>query len=266
MSLLATRPNLQSISSAVSGNNLIDCIANANYNLSYWDNIYVGSKDRQTNLGDYGQPIISLSESSLNWAYDSTAIKTFTVTCNHSVWKFTSSSVATGFSVSVYDSTNTTYLGDMSGSYPSGSVVRVAPNDVNSGSSDKVCTLYCGTYNDYNVTGGEFTGTQVWNAPPPLVDIDCNDGTMTLSGKDRYAEIGSNQIWIQFIPDNLDPEPTGKTGDTIYVDIVKYGPVWVGSTTLTHCFNQTTKSVWITLNEYAQAGSHYYAILSTSNV
>jgi hypothetical protein len=265
VSLLSNKPDLITVNNLIAGGDLIDCLSNANTYPSYFDESYVSSKNRLSSFALFGQPTVSLSDTALSWAYDSTAVKSFVVTCNHSTWKFTSSSVTTGFSVSVYDSTNTTYLGGLSGTYPSGCYVRVAPNSQNLGSSDKVCYLYCGTYNDYNVAGGEFTGTQRWNCPPPDLDVACVDGTMTLSGIDHELNIGDTELWLQFIPDNLDPAPVPKVGDTIYIDVQRSGPIGIASTSITHCFNGVTKSLWITLNEAALGNTTYYVRLSTDN-
>src|ERR1035437_1022697 len=104
MSLLSTTPDLCTISDKIFGNhnagsNLVDCLASkAPYRIDGGYGGYGGQKL----FALYGDPTIYLGDAtSMNWAYNNTAQRSFQVQCNHSSWAFTADSIVTGFTVKV---------------------------------------------------------------------------------------------------------------------------------------------------------------------
>jgi hypothetical protein len=202
MSLLGTKPTLQQVCTATlghatTGDGLVACFAAAG--AERFDGSYIGSKDRLSNFGMYGEPSISLDNTTLNWVYNDVTTKTFIPITNHTTWKFTSSCVVTGFTIAVYDNINKNYLGDITGTFPSGSVVRVTPNAVNNTGIDKVCQIYCGTYTGVNISGGECIGTQ--SHAPVGVIYTWYIGTaesFTISNNTHSMSVGSTYFDLHF--------------------------------------------------------------------
>ena len=235
MALLSTLPDLQSIVASTGGDDLIEAFSNASSYPYRFDSAYVGSKDRQSNFGMYGDPTITLTPSgSLNWAYNETTTKTFTVQCNHSTWSFHTDSVVTGFTVAVYNWSNTTKIGDYDTStdWSSDVTIRVTPNAQNSGSTDKYCSIYCGTYNDYLITGGFADYVQEHQVIQPTVSFQSSDSTVTIGSTSYYIVIADNEITISFTPSGMASSPC-----TLYFDVTIPGPTNVGSTTRANCQN-----------------------------
>jgi len=260
--LLNTTPDLITICNKVlghaySGDGLVACLANGvSY---YYDYVYVNNyNNSQLKFAKYGEGSVTTS-GDLQWAYNSTAVQTFTVSCNHSTWKFHSYSVASGWTIAVYDSTNTDYLGGLdSTQYPSGAKVRVNPNSTNSGGTTKYCYLYCGTWNDFMVYGGTFTGTQLSVSNPPVVVMSSPDGSITLINTNSTLAVGTTALTLNWTPTQMNPATS-----TNYIQVVKSGGVLVGSYSRT-CVNGNGYSTTITLNESAVAGRYYYANFTTT--
>lgn len=261
MSLLAVRPDLASICNAAGGNNLITAFSNASSYLYRFDGTYIGSRDRQSNFGLYGDPTVTLSTNSLNWVYNSTLVQTFTVTSNHSSWKFTSSSSASGFTVGVYDPSNTTYLGGFNTSqlYPTGATVRVNPNAINNGSSDNYCYLYCGTWNDLNIVGACMTGDQahVGTLAWYFESDDNSVPSITNTSATNFVP-GQNPVTVYYTPSGMANSPC-----TNWVTIIVPGHLpypSLGETSISPCRNGVAAHATISLSEYISSETYYINI------
>lgn len=260
--LLSTTPSLSAITTAVlnsvaAGKGLIECFSGAKS--YFFDDVYVGSKDRQSNFAKYGEPTSSFSTDEYEWDYDETNTQVITVYCNHSHWYFSSECTTTGFSVLVYDSTNTTLID--TGVYTSGMKIRVKPNANNTGTSNKHCYLYLATYNDVIIAGGTFAGTQIYEGAntPPVVDIWVSDSTFTLTYTDSVLAANSTSLWVSFTASGLPTSP-----DTVYYNVKRAGTIKAsGSFTLVR--NDINKQGYITLSEGAVAGATYVVALYTSD-
>lgn len=261
--LLSASPKSTQINAVVSGSKLTQYFTNAHPD--YFDSAYVGSKDRQTNFGYYGYAINVTTPVSYNWNYNQTGVQTFVVNTNHSKWKFYSDSYkTTDWTVEIWDSYNTTKLGDynVSSLWDDGVTIRVKPNSNNSGGANRICTLYCGTYNDYNVYGGTWQGIQYYNGggtTAPYIYGSCADGTFTLSYFSCTLAVGDTSVYFAYTP-------AGFAGSNypIYWYIYR-GSNLIGSGTVTGNYNGTTKTKTLTMNEGALANPTVYNIIGYSS-
>lgn len=96
--------------------------------------------------------------------------------------------------------------------------------------------------------------------PPPVVYVECDDATVTISGVDYTLTAGTNSLWVQFTVSGMTPTPP----QTLYIKVLKYGPTTIGTDTITGQYNGT-KTRTITLSENAQYGASYWVKVSTSN-
>lgn len=262
MPLLSTLPDLQSICTAVGGNNLFDAIAYANNYPYRWDSAYanVATKDRQSNFGMYGDPTITLSTTWREWAYNSTSTQTFTVQCNHSTWKFHPDSDVTGFTVTVWNWSNSTQLGsyDNTTLYPTDCTVRITPNAQNGGTTDKNFFIYCGTFNGYLITGGSVSGVQYAQVVQPRIDFSSSG--LTLSGVSYSITIGSPSVTVWWTPSGMATSP-----HINYVMVTKSGPTTLYSGSKATCSNGVATSLSFNLNENAVNGGIYYCQINYDN-
>jgi hypothetical protein len=263
MSLLSTRPKLSDVCTAilghaVTGDKLTNCFASAS--IDKFDSAYVGSKDRLSNFGMYGTPTASVSHAGLSWAWNSISVQSFFVTCNHSTWKFYSGNDATGWTISIYDSTNTTYLGtyDTTTLWQSGVTIRVCPNASNTSGSEKYCILYITTYNDYIIFGAECDCQQDYQIIPPSITLTV--GGMSVTGWSYSITAGSYSVTINWTPLSM---PTSPHLNYIYMS--KPGPVSVYSGTKSNCRNSVATNLTFTMSEVAQNNINYLIDIEYDN-
>jgi hypothetical protein len=258
--------DFQTVSLAVwndanAGRNLVDTIAMAKNYIWKTDESYRGSMNSLLNFRNYRSPIASISPNSYTWNYNDITTQTFVVTTNKTHWHFTPASSYENWNIHVYDSTNSILR--TGGIFYSGDIVRVAPMGNNLSGSYSYAYLCVGDDLGYQYVDCTYVATQNYYGAmaSPIVVISCDDGTMTLSNIDSVLAVASNELWIQFAPNNMFPS----SGSPVYVTVTKLGPVWLGSHTFIHCYNNSIISTWITLNEVAIEGTYYYVYLSTSN-
>jgi hypothetical protein len=266
MSLLAALPDLQSISTALighanAGDDLASCISAGNTYPYYYDSFYY-SRGGQASFGKYGMPVHTVSPMGLNWAYNSTAWQTFSMQTNHTAWKFWSSNDITGWTVEVWDSANTTKLGnyDSTTLWDSNATIRVKPNATNGGTSDKYLTLYCATFNDYAVTDGYCTCDQACQLILPTLSVFSNE--LTITGFSYTMTPGSSAVYLTWTPNGMATSPHEN-----YLTVTKPGPIVIFSNNRPTCINGVQVSSYlITLTEAVQYNTNYLLEIEYDNV
>jgi len=266
MALLEVKPSLSDICTAVlghynTGDNFLSCLSSAHsYN---FDSVYAGSKDRFSNFGLYGDPTETVTPMSLSWVWNSTSVKTFTVTnVNHSTWKFWSGIDITGWTVSVYDLSNTTKLGDFSTStlWPTDCTIRVKPNSNNTGGDNKYLFLYATTYNDHLITDGYCECEQDCQIIQPTVGFE-GDG-VTLTNTSYSITIGSPYVYIWYTPNDMATSPHKN-----WYTMTKPGPVTLYTGVRNNCYNGVYVNSWlVTMSEPAVNGGTYLFYIMYDNV
>lgn len=263
ISLLPTQPDLISICTKIlghanPGDNHIAALnaATAGYP-ERWDPSYMDLPG-QRKFGMYGDPIASVNPITLEWEYDSTATQSFQVYCNKSRWYFSSENSIAGFTVTVWDSTNTVQILD--NYYTSDMWVRVKPNANNGGVTNKVCTISIATYNDVIMVGSTMIGTQKYQGAgnPPIVSPFC-DQPLVLSGVSTILNTGDLQLYLRYTLTGMTISP-----HDVYFTVTRDSGVYVGSATRMTRSGQSTE-VWITLTEPAISGKIYSVYLIDNN-
>jgi hypothetical protein len=266
MALLSTSPTLRDICTTVlghanSGDGLRACFtAAASYSYRF-DSAYIGNKDRMSNFKMYGDPINTIYPLSLSWAYNNTSVQTFNVQCNHSKWKFYSGIDITGWTVEVWDSSNTTKIGNFSTStlWDSNVTIRVKPNANNNGGSDKYLILYIATYNDYLIADSYCTCYQPYQAIAPTISFAASG--LTLSGTSYTITTGSPAVTIWWTPAGMATSP-----HTNYIDVTKPGPTNIYSGSKGTCRNGGAYTLSFNMTENAVNAGTYLVTISYDNV
>jgi uncharacterized protein (TIGR02145 family) len=236
--------------------NVGGAVRNFSINIADWKNQTLATA---TGTQPAGTKTATADPNELNWDYDETDSKSVQITTNYGRWYLQGSSSYSDFTLQVYDEDDFYLV--TNGIYLSGYHIRLTPKGQNNTQSIKNAWVYITDSPSGSVLGG-FTGVQAYHFEndPPVVTIE-SDETMSLTGLDSVLEFASSDLWIQFTPDNISPDPP----QTIYVTVTKLGPVVIGSDTITNCYNNAMRSRWITLSEPATSGENILVTLSTSN-
>ena len=265
MALLNIRPRLKQITTVILGHTNAGDSLKKSFNSAYsysFDGVYVGNKNRLTNFGMYGDPIIGVNPMSLNWAYNSTSVKTFNVTCNHSSWKFYSGIDTSGWLISVWDGDNLVKLGDYSAVtlWPNDSTVSINPITTNLSNDDSYCVAYACTYDDTLVVDANCIADQAFLPIPPTFTFESDD--ITLLNTSATWSIGSSAITLTWTPSAM---PTSPHINYIYITIP--GPISLLSSSRANCCNgDANNTIAFTLSENVQYNTNYLVTIDYSEL
>ena len=181
---------------------------------------------------------------------------------NHSKWKFHSSSTIGNYTVQVYDADNVTYLGnfDTITLWNTDKIIKITPIGNNTSGADNYCSLYFGTYNDYQIGGAYCIGDQAYQVIPPTFTFASDD--MTLSNTSATWSVASSAITLSWTPSGMATSPHAN-----YINITKLGPVNILSTSRSICYNGVSNNtIPYTLSETVQNATNYLVTIDYSNV